>query len=215
MYYTVNIDDIEISLRKAGGEAFARDIQTKVLEDFCNGEIPNNYKSERSFRQTIQRKIEDYCPQAEGFERNEKPIKFLRIGHGLYRLAATSEYINTLLPEEVDSPGNYKEGSTKEISVNYYERNPEARQACIDHYGLSCVVCGFNFKEVYGEVGINFIHVHHLRPLSTIGEDYEVNPIEDLRPVCPNCHAMLHRKKELMTIAELKNQLTSQASGTP
>src|SRR5215510_687494 len=72
------------------------------------------------------------------------------------------------------------------------ERDPIARQRCIELYGYRCSVCKFTLEEVYGEIGREFIHVHHLRPLSGIAEEYEIDPVEDLRPVCPNCHAMLH-----------------------
>jgi len=68
-------------------------------------------------------------------------------------------------------------------------------------------VCNFDFEKNYGEVGKNFIHVHHLKPLHEITEKYELNPINDLRPVCPNCHAMLHRRKGCFSIAELKDIL--------
>jgi predicted HNH restriction endonuclease len=47
--------------------------------------------------------------------------------------------------------------------------------------------------------------VHHLRPISEIAEEYEVDPVKDLRPVCPNCHAMIHRTPQLYSIEEMKN----------
>ncbi|MEG1241999.1 MAG: HNH endonuclease, partial [Oscillospiraceae bacterium] len=60
--------------------------------------------------------------------------------------------------------------------------------------------------ERYGEVGKNFIHVHHKIPLNEISEEYVVDPVNDLIPVCPNCHAMLHRKinDKYLSIEELK-----------
>lgn len=73
-------------------------------------------------------------------------------------------------------------------------------------HGYSCFVCGFNFFETYGEIGRQFIHVHHINPLSQIGEQ-SVNPITDLVPVCPNCHCMIHRDKKHITIEELKQIL--------
>ena len=63
----------------------------------------------------------------------------------------------------------------------------------------------FDFEKVYGEVGKEFIHVHHLKEIASIGENYQINPLTDLRPVCPNCHAMLHRKNPAYTIEELQN----------
>lgn len=112
-------------------------------------------------------------------------------------------------PDEAEfSPGSkFQEGSAKQVLVNKYERSPEARRACISYYGVACSVCQFNFSETYGELGQDFIHVHHLRPLHTIKSDYVVDPIKDLRPVCPNCHAMLHRRKPHLTIEELANTM--------
>lgn len=110
--------------------------------------------------------------------------------NGEYFASPTS----TILPEEVSESGKlYFEGSKKQIVVNAYERDPNARQACIDAHGCSCHICGFNFESIYGERGKGFIHVHHIVPLSEIRKDYEIDPTNDLIPVCPNCHAMLHR----------------------
>jgi len=97
-------------------------------------------------------------------------------------------------PEQIHTNELFKEGAAKKIQVNVFERDSKARQQCIDHYGLNCAVCNFNFELVFGQLGKNYIHVHHLTPLSEINEEYSVNPIIDLRPVCPNCHAMLHQK---------------------
>lgn len=99
------------------------------------------------------------------------------------------------------------EGAKRTITVNAYERNSKARDLCIKHYGSNCIVCDFDFEKKFGEHGKGFIHVHHVTPLADIREHYEVNPIEDLRPVCPNCHAMLHRADPPLTIEELKSIL--------
>ena len=106
--------------------------------------------------------------------------------------------------EEILTPELYYEGASRTISVNAYERNSRARTACIEHHGTKCVVCAFDFLKVYGVLGMGFIHVHHLVPLAEIGESYVVDPIKDLCPVCPNCHAMLHRRGEVRTIEQLK-----------
>ncbi|MGO8752077.1 MAG: hypothetical protein ACLQNE_39570 [Thermoguttaceae bacterium] len=114
-------------------------------------------------------------------------------------------------PGEIDSHHKYVEGSANPVQVNAYERNPGARKACIRHWGCDCAVCGFSFITVYGEIGDGFIHVHHLLDLATIGEEYEVDPITDLRPVCPNCHAMLHRTRPAMSIENLRAAVEQRA----
>jgi 5-methylcytosine-specific restriction enzyme A len=112
-----------------------------------------------------------------------------------------------LLPEEITTPQDYLEGATRTVTVNVYERDPEARRACIEHYGPRCVACGFDFGLFYGELGEGFIHVHHLKPLSEVGREYRVDPVADLRPVCPNCHAMVHREDPPISIERLREMI--------
>lgn len=107
-------------------------------------------------------------------------------------------------PEEEATPTGFTEGSLRRIPVNRYERDRAAREACVKHWGTACLVCGFDFGAAFGELGHGFVHVHHLVELSSIGHEYEVDPVHDLRPVCPNCHAMLHRRRPALTIDELR-----------
>lgn len=109
--------------------------------------------------------------------------------------------------EVVELNTTFFEGSVSKVTVNRYERDARARQKCIDHYGLDCEVCGMNFESFYGNLGKGFIHVHHKTELNSIGQGYEVNPTEDLVPVCPNCHAMLHKRKPAFKVEELKEIL--------
>jgi 5-methylcytosine-specific restriction protein A len=115
--------------------------------------------------------------------------------------------------EEISTPALYFEGASRKIVVNTYERDPRARKACIDHHGTACFVCAFDFGVFYGELGRGYIHVHHVIPLSEIGERYVVDPIHDLRPVCPNCHAMLHKHTDALTIEDLKIVLKNLVKG--
>ena len=102
---------------------------------------------------------------------------------------------------------NFIEGAVRQITSSKYERNPQARRICIETYGTKCFVCGFDFEKFYGEIGKDFIHVHHLKQVASIKKEYEINPKKDLRPLCPNCHAMIHRKKIPLTIEELKKNI--------
>jgi 5-methylcytosine-specific restriction protein A len=212
MEYIVNIADIEAAILHRHGEAKAKQIQDDILELHCGGMIPENYQHEKSFRQTIQRKIEDYCPQAEGFDPSKKEGKFIRVGHGIYRLAAGHNAKEFPAIEELPEEQNFFEGATKVITVNSYERNANARSKCISHYGSKCIICGFDFEEAYGEIGKSFIHVHHIIPLSEVKSTYKVDPINDLRPVCANCHAMIHRALPALSIDEVRSALKRNAT---
>jgi len=97
---------------------------------------------------------------------------------------------SSALAEEV--PEDLWEGAKRSVAVNFFERNADARLACIEYHGTCCVVCGFDFGAVYGEEFSGFIHVHHLTPLSKVTARYKVDPIKHLVPVCANCHAIIH-----------------------
>lgn len=106
-----------------------------------------------------------------------------------------------------DDDFGFMEGArTIRAQVISYERNPEARSACIKHHGVRCAVCGFDFEEVYGEIGKEKIIVHHLKQLSNQrGVSSLMSPIDDMRPVCANCHLIIHSNPLTpLTIEEVK-----------
>lgn len=127
--------------------------------------------------------------------------KLKKVGSKWY---ASDGEMGSQLPEEVDAPEQYIEGASKTVSVNSYERNSDARTKCIAHHGYSCAVCGFNFEQVYGAIGEKYIHVHHIVPLAEIGVEYVLDPVNDLVPICANCHAIIHRTKPILTVEQLK-----------
>lgn len=109
-----------------------------------------------------------------------------------------------------DLTHTYTEGTAHNVSITTYERNEQARSICLSHFGYKCQICGFNFEEKYGKLGKDFIHVHHINFISSMkGQTHEINPLTDLIPVCPNCHAMLHRKIDgiYVTPNQLKESL--------
>jgi 5-methylcytosine-specific restriction protein A len=83
----------------------------------------------------------------------------------------------------------------RQVTLSVFERNPRLRNLCIESQGCACRICGFDFEKIYGDIGRNFCHVHHVVPLSEAGGEYDVDPTKDLIPVCPNCHAMLHARR--------------------
>lgn len=118
-------------------------------------------------------------------------------------------------PDEVTEDEVHVEGALRRVTVNAYERDPEARRRCIDRHKPICQACTFDFEATYGDIGRGFIHVHHKVELSSIGGEYVVDPITDLVPVCPNCHAMLHTRKPALTIEELRAILHKQRIAKP
>lgn len=118
----------------------------------------------------------------------------------------------TLYPDQVSAVApTLTEGAITTVVVNRYERDRKAREQCIEHHGVSCLACGFDFEATYGEHGAGFIHVHHLVPLSEIGSAHEVDPVSDLVPLCPNCHAMVHYGPRMLSIEALRALLAASA----
>ncbi|MFN4155685.1 MAG: HNH endonuclease [Paracoccaceae bacterium] len=145
----------------------------------------------------IDRQFMGYC-RTWGIEpsRHHRPRQY-------WRVTAPSAFT---FPEEVGDD-RFWEGATIAVSVNRFERSRTARDRCLAHFGYACMACGVMLEDIYGELGKQLIHVHHVVPLSVIKEDYQVDPIKDLRPVCPNCHAIIHRRKEPLSVEEVRGIL--------
>ena len=175
--------------------------------DMFDSHFPNMRKgwgeSLRPFHQEINDGFANYS-EAEVYTIVRRIFKLKNIKFKyLFDTFTTLDNVS-IFTDEVKETKTLKEGDHLQIEINTYERNIEARKQCIEYHGLTCSVCSFNFEETFGEIGKGFIHVHHLTPLSEINQEYEVDPIQDLRPVCPNCHAMLHAKNPPFTIEDIK-----------
>jgi hypothetical protein len=119
------------------------------------------------------------------------------------------------LPGEIADGTLLVEGAVCQITVNAYERNRKAVRQCKQHHGTVCVICQFDFGSMYGSEFAGFIHVHHRRPVSEAGGEYVVDPVTDLCPVCPNCHAVIHHGGRLRTIDEVRQLLAEPRHADP
>ncbi len=104
------------------------------------------------------------------------------------------------------------EGAMKTVELTVYERNATARRLCIAHYGPTCQACGLNYEDKYGAIAADLIHVHHVTPLATIGEAYQVDPVRDLIPLCATCHHVVHRREPPYSVAEIRSAIEEQAA---
>jgi 5-methylcytosine-specific restriction protein A len=101
------------------------------------------------------------------------------------------------------------EGKKSQILINKYERNRYNRALCLSYHGFQCHGCGEILKEKYGPIGENTIDVHHIVPVSKMGGSYQINPVKDLVPLCPNCHRIIHKLDPPLTINALKEIINS------
>lgn len=103
-------------------------------------------------------------------------------------------HVDNSLPEEADQPR--KEGTVSQVSVTRYERNPEDRKKALERDNYECQVCHMKFVNTYGNIGKEYIEVHHLYPVCNMGENYQFDPLDPekgLVCLCSNCHSMIHR----------------------
>lgn len=141
----------------------------------------------------------------------ERDITFEEVAKE-WAVGACGMMLSLLNVEQIENCQGGAEGKKYEVLMTKYERNPINRELCIEHNGCTCKICGFDFEKVYGEIGKSFIHIHHIKPISQAGGEYVPDPVKDLIPVCPNCHAMLHTNNPPLDPEELKAILKERKS---
>jgi hypothetical protein len=204
------VQAILLVLRERGGEASLQEIYRRVSAykplDKGRRAAPQETAGGRpSFHQIVRATL------------SNMPEDVLVKGKATYSLGPAGwEQLDSILATTFAFPEAYRgvrvltEGAVHRVLVNAYERNPEVRRQCIEYHGTACCICGMDFGSVYGALAEGFIHVHHLKPLSQIGEEYKPDPVADLRPVCPNCHAVIHLDGECREIEEVKQFMHGQ-----
>lgn len=186
------------ALKNLGGHAYLSDIYDafeKISKDIV---LPLSYKA------IIRSILERHSSDSTVFDGKENLFYSVDgLGNGHWGLIAFKDTLE--LTQEDDE---FSEGKLLLKKHLQRERNPklisEAKKTFFAKNGrLFCEVCGFDFKEKYGELGENFIEAHHTKPISTMS-DGETTKIEDITMVCSNCHSMIHRKKPWLNKESLK-----------
>lgn len=113
-----------------------------------------------------------------------------------------------------DEPGSPRlEGDRRSVLQNKYERSRFNRAMCLRHHGFSCKACGEKLVTKYGAVAQELIHVHHIKPVSSLGGATFIDPIHDLVPLCPNCHNVVHRVNPPLSVEQLIETISDAKSG--
>lgn len=178
------------------------------VEFYVNGHIYEATRPESwpetwsSYRMRISRS--PICAEDEEFDEVEIASTWASIVTGMFL---------SLLNVTLIDPDEHYEGGVKRIETNRYERNPVNRELCLSANGYKCKICGFDFESIYGKLGRKFIHVHHIVPVSKMSEVYMINPVSDMIPVCPNCHAMLHQQDPPLSPEQLREIIRFNRNG--
>ena len=131
-------------------------------------------------------------------------LLFERIGLDHYKVSVLNTNGIDSLESILISESN-TEGKQVRYYTTKYERNSSNRAEAIKIHGTKCMACGFDFEATYGEIGKDFIEVHHTKPLYSLEQEILVNPQTDLVCLCSNCHRMIHRKRDnILSVEDLK-----------
>lgn len=161
-----------------------------------------NGRARLTWKKDLKAKFALYDPDVQKIA-----LKFTKHNNNIILDILATTYINDDADTDiVDIVDLIKEGLKKEIITKIYARSKALRETAIKLHGTSCAICGFNFEEKYGNLGKDFIEIHHIKPLYMNNEETIINPEKDLIPVCSNCHRMLHRHRNKQILpSELKN----------
>lgn len=141
------------------------------------------------------KKIDTY-PILEKFDRDQNANKRFELLVHQSILKKEHKYVM----KRTSDQQSFDEGLKHEIIKEVTYRNPKIVALAKVQHGTICDICKFDFGKTYGSHGEGFIEMHHLYP---INKGSRKTSIEDLRPVCANCHRMLHKGKRVLSIEEL------------
>lgn len=122
-----------------------------------------------------------------------------------------SEDVKKIEEDEVSLMDGAKEGKVIYKLHKVYERSrkivkQKIKWALATYGKLTCEACDFDFEKRYGDIGKGFIECHHRFPLSKIKKD-TITTIDNLALVCSNCHHMLHKDIDNLTVESLREIL--------
>ena len=147
------------------------------------------------------------------FQNNIQLLNGLALQINTISSSSITSKLNRITDEEEDQVLNVKEGRVIYKLHKYRERdnsiNKRKKEQTLKEKGrLICEVCDFDFSKKYGELGIGYIECHHKVPLSQLDSE-GITKLTDLALVCSNCHRMLHKKIDVLSILELKKIISS------
>jgi 5-methylcytosine-specific restriction protein A len=148
----------------------------------------------------------------EEFQFNEERLHV--IAQRIRQVVADPDLPNHLylIPEEEEGEKHeVQEGTVIYKLHKYRERDTgivkKKKEIEFQQHGrLLCQACEFDFHVKYGELGFKYIECHHKTPLSNFSSKTTTR-LDDLALVCSNCHRMLHRKLDTLSVEGLKQLL--------
>lgn len=140
------------------------------------------------------------------FESEDNPLVSFRLTL-VYALSLVLPlFSDSEVNDDTENRGWDVEGALSLKLSRSYERSRINRALCLAEHGYTCRACGILMEDKYGQAGREFAEVHHVLPVSLMETPRPVDPINELVPLCPNCHSIAHRKNppfEIEAIIEM------------
>ena len=183
---------------------YANSLNTNV-KSFCKRymqlDMPSLYSlTDRTQLETIRERIVSHKAFVYSRRRHDDKID----GLDLYMDFLEKSSCNVSIRQHVRRASLEQEGRHIKREQEVYVRSASAREKCKQHYNYTCQICGIKMDDVYGELGLGFIEVHHLIPIHLFDDTHIINPLEDLITLCPNCHSMIHKLDDVSDWQYLK-----------
>ncbi len=183
---------------------YANSLNTNV-KSFCKRymqlDIPSLYSiTDRAKIKAIRERIVSHTAFVYSRRRHDDKID----GLDLYLDYLEQSSYNLCVRQSVRRASLEQEGRHIKREQEVYVRSSSAREKCKQHYNYTCQVCGIKMENVYGELGLEFIEVHHLVPIHLFDDTHVIDPLEDLIALCPNCHSMIHKLDDVSNWKYLK-----------
>lgn len=199
------LDDIIKAMNQLGGHCYYKDLYTTIKE--INPNCLKNFSNEENWKASIRATIERNSMDSKVFKQDHLFYSVDGIGKGHWGLVNPN--INTNNMDYTQCDESFIEGKKVLKQHLLRERNHYVKLNAIKKFKklnsdkLFCEICGFDFYDMYGEIGKDFIEAHHSKPISEMKENEKTN-IEDIVLLCSNCHSMIHRKRPWLKKEDIK-----------
>ncbi len=178
----------------------------------------NNYKKHRKNDEKDGRKT---CKKIDvilghGYEENEKldsvlmqlfkAPSYTKAKRHFWILGDKDKIDDKIIDKQIKE---YEEQKEIRKHISYEGRiSRKNREELIQELGITCQVCNRTMEEMYGQIGRGYIELHHLKPFCNleVGGKRKLNS-GDFAVLCPNCHRMIHKTKEIGDIEKFKQMI--------
>lgn len=187
----VTVDHVIEALSSLGGTGHNSEIAA-IVRQIAPPPFPVDIEA------VVRARLQERCAEAKSFKGGQAIVKSV---HGIEARRGYWQLLED--PLAVSNADGFQDGVEPFVLAEEWrsqlrmhlrrERSSKLIRAFKERLSnLRCYVCDFDFEQTYGILGEGYIEAHHRVPVSRLNSG-QVTRIEDLVPLCANCHRMVHR----------------------